>query len=64
MVMKLQIQLLVESFLYKFSVKFSIMRKNQFGLKLNWTHHYLACAENVNLMDEKFRVEHESFIRC
>jgi len=37
------------------------MQQNQSGLKLYWTHHYLFCADNVNLMGEKLRVEHESF---
>jgi hypothetical protein len=63
-VMKLQVQWFLENVLYKFSVKSSIMQENQSGLKLTGTHHYLVCADNVNLMGEKLRVEHESFISC
>jgi hypothetical protein len=40
--------------LFNFTLEYAIgkVQENQVGLKLNWTHQLLLCADNVNLLDD------------
>jgi hypothetical protein len=40
--------------LFNFPLEYTIMKvkENQVGLKLNWTHQLLVCADDVNLLGD------------
>jgi hypothetical protein len=40
--------------LSNFALEYTIweVQKDQVGLKLNWTHQLLVCADDVNLLDD------------